>query len=306
MRTRFLLVILLLPALVVAGDLTLVTTVPYNSLREEIPSLAAGVDYGDRGVELWANIEADCFNTRQDVIDLFGQWLALWYPGHGLPGVLEMRCQPAGNDTSVGVIAETNVHGNAAVELHVFLASPNGGKVLRQLFDLRPGGPPMVVGPFLDFVLGRGEAVGVLYCDRSLRYEDGSVCRVFPVFNGAKESAFFATTLYQVNGPGEQRFLAITSTYEGECAIKKIGAQVTTLETLMAKPDRIADDLVGSKAAEKLGEAQSFLSKFEALVKNEHAVKVFDSSCIERYVRTLEQRKRMDATSLGGGSSGNE
>ena len=73
----------------------------------------------------------------------------------------------------------------------------------------------------------------------------------------------------------------------------------------MAKPDRIADDLVGSKAAEKLGEAQSFLSKFEALVKNEHAVKVFDSSYIERYVRTLEQRKRMDATSLGGGSSGN-
>ena len=298
MRTRLFLVAMLIPGLLAAADLKLVAKIPYESLRDKIPALAPGIDYGERGVELWANLDTDCFKTRQDVIDLFREWLAVWYPGHGFPSVLEMRCQLAGNDKSVGVISETDVHGNAPDNLHIFMASPDGGKVLRRLFDTRPGSS-LIMDPFLGFVLENNLAVGVLYCDRSIRDEDGRGCSEFPIANGAKELMFYATVLYQVNGPGEQRFLTITSTYEGECAIKRIGARVATLAKLQTKPLGETDHLVGSKAAKKLEEVRRFSSKFETLVKNEGATKIFDEGYLWRYEKTLTRRVTMERAAAG-------
>ncbi len=305
MRITVFLVIMLIPTLLGAADLKLVVKIPYERLRGEIPSLVPGYDYGERGVELWADLDSDCFETQDDVLNLFFDWLAIWYPGHGLPKVLEIRCRCAGPDTSLAVIAETDVHGTPPDHLRVFIASAHGARVIQQLFDTQPGGSALVLDPYLDFIIEDGCAVGVLYCDHSFRDEDSEGCSVFSVFEKARQHQFIVTQLVRVVRDGSQRFLAITSAAPGEWMIRRIGARVETIATLNATPDEIPADVIGSKAAREVKAVQSFLAKFDSLVREERAKIVFNGGYLRHYAGILEKRSLLQSGPSQAGSGEN-
>jgi len=292
MKAKLFVVIMLVPMALAAGGLKLVAKVPYEELRYTVPLLDPDYDYGEAGVELWADLDSDCFETQTDVLDLFQQWLAVFYSKEELPKVLEMHCRPAGPDSSLAAIAEMPVHGSPPNRLRVFTASSHGRRTIQILFDARMGGS-LLFNPYLGFIEEDGRAVGILYCDQSVRDENGLGCDVVTI-DGKKEG-FYCPALYKIERHGERKYLAVVGIdqYRG-WAIQRIGRAVTTVAELKATPESLPKDMVGAKAARELDAVQAFLVKLDALVKQGGAVKVFDSGYLRRYAKILKARELMN------------
>jgi hypothetical protein len=298
MRNKLAVAILFLTVSAHAGELKLVTTVPYDELQGRLEALTPGHQYGARGVALWADVQGECFEGPSDVVSLFDGWLAMGFAGHWLPRSVDLRCSQAGQQTSLGVVTETSVHGTAPNQLYVMQLSAHGGHVLQLLSVASIGGSAMVRDPYLEFILERGAAVGILYSDR--RDDDGLNCWSFLRSEGFKERRFYAPSLYEVEGQGEQTFLVVTGVGPHQWAIERIGSRTEILETIEAEPRSIPANTVGPAATEQLDKIDAFLGRFSSLVGENRGVRVFDSGLLQRYADTLKQRATLSAETQSG------
>jgi len=288
MKARLFLAAMLFPGMLVAGDLKLVAKIPYESLRGEIPALVPGHDYGDRGVELWADPQGGCFQSRDDVVALFKDWLKDGFAGHWLPHAVDLLCFRAAQGNSLAVVSETSVHGAAPNELDVFEVSAPGSHVLRRLSSANIGGSAMVRDPSTEFLIEGDQAVGVLYCDR--RDEDGLNCWAFLTTEGFRERRFYVPSLYRIERRGERRFLAVTGVEGHKWAIQRIGARVSTVGSVYARPRGDPGALTGRSALRAARELNAFLARFRTVVQESGAVRVLDSGYLHRYAGALSRR----------------
>jgi hypothetical protein len=155
------LLLLALPAVLLAEDLQLVTSVPYDELRPMMRRAPAGFNFGEHQLEVWADVGSDCFGDSDDVFDVFLDWFERWGP-NGFPSAVEFRCKPWREQQSIFVISQFTSRRHPPNHLSVFSANADGSKLDRMLVDNDSVGTARVVGHYMEFTLHRGRATSVV------------------------------------------------------------------------------------------------------------------------------------------------
>ncbi len=284
-----------------AVDLQLVSSVRYEDLRGRLKNLAPNHDYGDRRVEIWADIESDCFQGTEDVLGAFGDWLdGADLPG--FPGAVEIRCKTWTDERSVVVITQFGSRQRPPHHLWVFSSSSNGAHLADVLVD-ESIGSSLLVGYRTDFIVDRGRVTGILAfrqfperSDREDYYPEWLSTRVYLLKQKTRRVSYDVLAAYRLRDDVSTSFALLTrGSMDGAptWTLRIVGPRDEAPVT--AKLDIGSESLSkNSNQVEPTIEAFSpVLDHIAKVTSSETAVTLFESKIVTSYLQLHKPRMKI-------------
>lgn len=278
------------------GDLHLVSSVRYEDLRGRLKNLSPNHDYGDRRVEIWADVEGECFEGRESVIEAFGGWLdSADLPG--FPTEVEFRCKPWTNGRSVVAITQYDSRQRPPHHLWVYSASFDGARLSEMLADADIGSA-LVVGFRLEFGFARGRVTAVLACREMPERSDGQVgypewlsTSVFVLGDALRRVDLDVLAAYRIDEGESTYFVLLTRGHLNGAAtwnIQTVGSSIEQLE--MVKLKTPLAEMTNTGQTERTLEALApVLVRIAEVTSSANAVSLFESSIVTSHLRAYQR-----------------
>jgi hypothetical protein len=199
-------------------------------------------DFDFRGLELelWADVESDCFDDSDDVSHGFLDWFERWGP-HAYPSAVEIRCKPWKEHQSVVVVSQFTSRRLSPTYLWIFSANRDGSELDRMLVEDGRVARALIVDHRLEITLDRGRATSVVvfseYPERSSGlegYPEWLSTDVYLLDEGLRRAHLDVIAAYHHRDARSERILVVTRDREaGESVwlLRSVGSSVETLNS---------------------------------------------------------------------------
>jgi len=307
-RLTFVIVMLVVPVLS-AGEFKLAGSIPFADGIHSLEWTVPGYDYGDATIKVWFRPADGCFSSDADAVGLVRQWILQGVQGHRVNGV-RLRCQQD-KTGAVVVLSDVDSEGGMPERLYAYHTDGMCRNLGERLFSAPgPAGWP-AEGFRVDFLVSGGRVVGVVsleeYAERS-GSQGGSACfRALDLKGNDIDYGYCAVSdVYRVDSDGTRSYLVLgfggPRGDQSELIYYRVGATKTVVAHTKF-PVQLSSNVVGQEAARHLEDVEAVASQFKQAVKTEHAVELYKSGFLERYVKGLERRKTSQARDAKGASA---
>ena len=285
---------LLTPIRLDADEFELIKSVRYEDLKGRLEVLLPRHEYGDRKVDLWANLRTDCFENFDDVEGAFNVWLN---DGDlsGLPGALELRCKPWRDGNSIVVISEFSTRDKAPKRFLIYAASETGSTLKRVFFDDVAAGP-MVVDHYSEFLFENGKAIGFVFLEQlpeaagnSEYYPEWVSIRVYLFSNPPRRVDLDALAAYRIVGEKSTSLSVLcreSRDMTRTLALRRVGSDVQLVAEADAPPSAGSPgEKEGSRCA--LLALRPLLTALDDVRQSAGVETIFESSELTEYRKEL-------------------
>jgi hypothetical protein len=230
--------LLALATLVQADNLQLVASVPYDELRPMMRRVPPDYDFTGIEIEIWADVESDCFDDSDDVVDGFLDWFERWDPD-AFPLAVEIRCKPWKGEQSVVVVSQFTSRWQSPTYLWIFSANRDGSELDHMLVENGSVGRILIVDHRLEFTLDRGRATSVVVfseyperADRNGGWPEWLSTEVHLLGDGGRRVYLDVIAAYHHGGASSEKVLVVTrdrAAGEPVWLFRSVGSSVGTI-----------------------------------------------------------------------------